>query len=82
MPVEVQRDFLQQRRDGQNPTATTLDDVERVLEAFHKPPCVPVQKVVRYVVAPVSSWVKKLSKPRRFLALALFTDNSKLADFP
>ena len=42
-------------RDVQNPIATTLDDFELVIEAFHKPTCMPVNKVVRYVVEPVFS---------------------------
>ncbi len=42
-------------RDVQNPIATTLDYFELVIEAFHKPTCVPVNEVVRYVVEPVLS---------------------------
>ena len=53
MPVQVQLDSLKQMRDVQNPIATTLDDFELGLEAFHKPTGVPVKKVVRYVVEPV-----------------------------
>jgi hypothetical protein len=37
-------------RDVQNAIATTLDDFELVLEAFHKPTCVPIKKGVCYVV--------------------------------
>jgi hypothetical protein len=43
-------DSLKQMRDVQNAIATTLDDFELVIEAFHKPTCVPVNKVVCYVV--------------------------------
>jgi hypothetical protein len=39
--------------DVQNLIATPLDYFELVIEAFHKPTCVPVNKVVRYVVEPV-----------------------------
>ena len=42
-------------RDVQNAITTTLDDFELVIEAFHKPTCVPVNEVVRYVVEPVLS---------------------------
>ena len=55
MPVYIQLDSLKQRRDVQNPIATTLDNFELVLEAFHKPTCVPVNKVRRDVVEPVLS---------------------------
>ena len=40
-------------RDVQNPIATTLDHFELVIEAFHKPTCMPVNKVVRYVIEPI-----------------------------
>jgi hypothetical protein len=40
-------------RDVQNPIATTLDDFELVIEAFHKPTRVPVTKVIRYIVEPM-----------------------------
>jgi len=36
-----------QMRDVHNPIATTLDHFELVIEAFHKPTCVPVNKVSR-----------------------------------
>jgi hypothetical protein len=49
-------------RDVQNPIATTLDHFELVIEAFHKPTCVPVNKVVRYVVEPVLSRGQKAIK--------------------
>jgi hypothetical protein len=49
-------------RDVQNPIATTLDYFELVLEAFHKPTCGPVNKVVRYVVEPVCQRGQKAIK--------------------
>src|SRR6266446_9601913 len=36
----------------QYPIATTLDHFKLVIETFHKPTRVPVDKVVRYVVKP------------------------------
>ena len=62
MPVYVQLDSLKQMCDVQNPIATTLDYFELVIEAFHKPTCVPVNKVVRYVVEPVFSCGQKAIK--------------------
>jgi hypothetical protein len=55
MPVEVQMDSWKQMRHVHNPIATTLDDFALVLEACHKPPCVPVHTVRRSVVEPVFS---------------------------
>ena len=49
-------------RDVQNPIATTLDDFELVIEAFHKPTCMPVNKVVRSVVEPFFSCGQKAIK--------------------
>ena len=49
-------------RDVQNAIATTLDDFELVIEAFHKPTCVPVNKVVFYVVEVFFSWGHKAIK--------------------
>ena len=40
-------------RDVQNPIATTLDHLELVIEAFHKPTRVSVNKVIRDVVEPM-----------------------------
>jgi len=55
-------DSLKQMRDVQNAIATTLDDFELVIEAFHKSTCVPVNKVVRYVVEPFFSCGQKAIK--------------------
>ncbi len=55
-------DSLKQMCDVQNAIATTLDDFERVIEAFDKPTCVPVNKVVRYVVEPFVSCGQKAIK--------------------
>jgi hypothetical protein len=42
-------------RDVQTPITTTLEHFELAIEAFHKPPWVPGNKVVRSVVEPVLS---------------------------
>jgi hypothetical protein len=55
MPVQVQLDALKHMRDVQHPIATTLDDFELGMEAFHTPPGVPVKQVVCYGVEPVLS---------------------------
>jgi hypothetical protein len=49
-------------RDVQNAITTTLDDFELVIEAFHKPTCVPVNKVVCYVVEAFFSCGQKAIK--------------------
>jgi hypothetical protein len=41
---------LEETRDVQNPIATALDHFELIIEAFHKPTRVPVNKVIRDVV--------------------------------
>jgi hypothetical protein len=46
----------------QYPIATTLDHLKLVLETFHKPTRVPVDKVVRYVVDPCLSRAQKAIK--------------------
>jgi hypothetical protein len=49
-------------RNVQNPIATTLDHLELVIEAFHKPTRVPVDKVIRDVVEPILSGGQKAIK--------------------
>jgi hypothetical protein len=49
-------------RDIQNPIATPLDHLELVIEAFHKPTRVPVNKVMRDVVEPLLSCGQKAIK--------------------
>ena len=49
-------------RDVQNPIAPTLDHFKLVIEAFHKPTGVPVNKIVRYIVEPVLSRGQKAIK--------------------
>jgi hypothetical protein len=49
-------------RDVQNPRATTFDHLELVIEAFHKPTRVPVNKVMRDVVEPMLSCGQKAIK--------------------
>jgi len=49
-------------RDMQNPIATTFNDFERVIAAFHKPTCVPVNTGVRYGVEPGFSCRQKAIK--------------------
>jgi len=55
-------DSLKHMCDVQNAIATTLDDFELVIEAFDKPTCMPVNKVVRYVVEPFFSCSQKAIK--------------------
>jgi hypothetical protein len=49
-------------RDVQHPIATTLNHLELVIEAFHKPTRVPVDKVIRDVVEPILSGGQKAIK--------------------
>jgi hypothetical protein len=49
-------------RNVQNPIATTLDHLELVIEAFHKPTRVPVNKVIGAVVEPILSCGQKVIK--------------------
>ena len=46
-------------RAVQNPVATTLDHLELVIEAFHKPTRVPVNEVIRDVVERILSCSQK-----------------------
>jgi hypothetical protein len=49
-------------RNVQNPIATTLDHLKLVIEAFHKPTRVPVNKVIGAVVEPILSCGQKVIK--------------------
>jgi hypothetical protein len=49
-------------RDVQNAIATTLDDFELVIEAFHKPTCAPINKGVGYIVEVFFSRGQQASK--------------------
>jgi hypothetical protein len=49
-------------RDVHNAIATTLDDCELVIESFHKPTGVPINKGVCSVVKVFFSWGHKAIK--------------------
>jgi energy-converting hydrogenase A subunit M len=82
MPVQVQPDSLKHMRDVHHPIATTLDDFELVIDAFHKPTCGPVKKGVCSVVEPVLSRGQKALKATSLTRSDLVHPLAKVAASP